>query len=256
MQSESASLLGRGEELAALGRAVEAARQGRGSFTLLSGEPGIGKSALARAFAERAADEGLIVAWGRAWEAGGAPPFWPWIEVLRQCLRARGEQPLPDVPNLGALLGLVPELGQRDPRLTPLPALDPASMRFQIGDAVAAFLFRAAHDRPLAIVLEDLHAADRPSLEALRFVASRLTGAPLALIATYRDAEARLSHETHQLLERAARAADRLPLARLDRAAVLELATRSGAPSDASFIDAIAARTEGNPLFVIETLRL
>ncbi|HEY8946962.1 MAG TPA: AAA family ATPase, partial [Polyangiaceae bacterium] len=74
--------LGRKHELHRLTRGCEAAVQGRGGMHLLVGEPGIGKTRLAEEIAAIAASRGMTVAWGRAWETGGAPSFHPWTEVL------------------------------------------------------------------------------------------------------------------------------------------------------------------------------
>ena len=56
---------------------------GRGSLALITGDPGIGKTALVADFADRAAASGVAVAWGRCAESEGAPAFWPWTQVLR-----------------------------------------------------------------------------------------------------------------------------------------------------------------------------
>ena len=78
------SFVGRGPELAALVAGLEDAFAGRGRLFLISGEPGIGKSLLAEELADVARDRGAAVLVGRCWEAGGAPPFWPWVQVLRK----------------------------------------------------------------------------------------------------------------------------------------------------------------------------
>lgn len=100
---------------------------------LLVGEPGIGKTRLAAAFAEEAADGGALVTWGRAWEAGGAPAYWPWIEALRP-LAAAAPGTLSD--RVAPIARLLPELG--GPALPPIT--DPAQERFRLFDAVASFL--------------------------------------------------------------------------------------------------------------------
>ena len=76
-------LVGRGPELDAIRAGIEEARLGRGSTFLVTGEPGIGKTRLADEAAHLASARGFAVAWGRCWEAGGAPPYWPWSEALR-----------------------------------------------------------------------------------------------------------------------------------------------------------------------------
>src|SRR5262249_60230635 len=67
----------------------EAARRGGGVFSLVRGEPGIGKPRLAERVAEEASARGFCVLWGRCWESGGAPAYWPWVQVLRSALRGR-----------------------------------------------------------------------------------------------------------------------------------------------------------------------
>src|SRR5215468_2779740 len=80
-------LVGRDGELGELLAGLDDAASGRGRLFLLAGEPGIGKSRLADEAAARARDRGFKVAWGRCWEAGGAPAYWPWVQSLRACFR-------------------------------------------------------------------------------------------------------------------------------------------------------------------------
>src|SRR5688572_22212863 len=83
VESPGRSLFARERELGELRAALRGAEAGRGALVLLVGEPGIGKTRLAQAFTDEAASRGARVSWGRAWEAGGAPAYWPWIEALR-----------------------------------------------------------------------------------------------------------------------------------------------------------------------------
>ena len=85
----SASLIGRQRELNALIAGLDAVADGNGQLFLLEGEPGIGKTHLARAISEEAQDRRIPVVWGRCWEEGGAPAYWPWTQVLRAVLRQR-----------------------------------------------------------------------------------------------------------------------------------------------------------------------
>jgi predicted ATPase len=80
------AFVGRGHEFAALASAFEAAGDGHGTLCLVSGEPGIGKSRLLTEFTAEQARNGTSIHWGFAWEAGGAPGYWPWIQVLRSVL--------------------------------------------------------------------------------------------------------------------------------------------------------------------------
>jgi predicted ATPase len=149
--------VGRSRELADLSIAIDAARSGAGSLVLVTGEPGIGKTRLIAELAHSAADGGLAVASGRCWEEGGAPPYWPWIQVLR------------------ALGGNLDQLAAAAEPRAPLPGgtggITPEGERIRLFDAVGHFLAHAAADRPLLVTLDDMHAADEPSLLLLRFLA-------------------------------------------------------------------------------------
>src|SRR5690349_20588006 len=78
--------VGRSAELSELRAGLDAAIAGQGRLVLISGEPGIGKTRLAGEFTSEARALGAAVHWGRCWEAGGAPSYWPWVEVIRQVL--------------------------------------------------------------------------------------------------------------------------------------------------------------------------
>ena len=86
--------VGRDQEMAEVLVGLEDAAAGRGRLFLLAGEPGIGKSRLADEVAATARERGARVAWGRCWEAGGAPAYWPWVQVVRACLRSQGSTAL------------------------------------------------------------------------------------------------------------------------------------------------------------------
>ncbi|MEL6186331.1 MAG: ATP-binding protein, partial [Myxococcota bacterium] len=82
-------LVGRSRELRHLSQALEGVAEGQGSSVLVVGEAGLGKSRLLEASAHGAQGAGFTTAWGRCWEAGEAPAFWPWTQVLRAVLRDR-----------------------------------------------------------------------------------------------------------------------------------------------------------------------
>src|SRR5882724_5669282 len=106
--------VGRQRELAELRAGLEDAVGGRGRFFLVVGEAGIGKTRLAEELAREATERGGVALWGRCWEGAGAPPYWPWIQLLRACARTVRAEP-PHVLGAGAasLARLVPELDQR-----------------------------------------------------------------------------------------------------------------------------------------------
>ncbi len=253
--------VGRERELAELLTGIEEALAGRGQFFLIGGEPGIGKSRLADELAARARDRGTLVLWGRCWEAGGAPAFWPWVQSLRSLVRDRDPKTLRGLLGTGAqhIAQVLPEIRASFPDLPAPPALDPEAARFLLFDATATLLRNAAKVQPLVLVMEDLHAADAPSVLLLRFIAGALTDARILVVGTYRDTE--LGHEpplTPMLAELARQPTTHsLSLRGLtapDVARFIELITSLVPPE--GLTNAVYRETEGNPLFVGEVVRL
>jgi DNA-binding SARP family transcriptional activator len=253
--------VGRARELEALEDGLEAAIAGHGRVFLLVGEPGIGKSRLAEELVQQAHTRGVRVVVGRCWEAGGAPAYWPWV----QSLRALAEETESEVlrrqlgPRARELTQLLPELRERFPDL-PLPTeLESESARFLLFEAVSAFLDASARETPLVIILDDLHAADEPSLLLLQFVARELGKSRVLVLGVYRDVDPTPTHPltvavTEVLREPFTRRMALTGLAREDVATFVELISGE-VPSDA-LVAAMHEETEGNPLFVSEIVRL
>ena len=255
----AADFVGRVGELEDLEVALEGALMGRGSVCLIRGEPGIGKSRLADELAERARRIDAQVLWGRCWEAGGAPADWPWVQSLREYVRHIPADELRDQVGGGEVAHLVPELRERLPDLPMLESPDSEGARFRLFDATASFLTRAAAQRPLLLVLEDLHAADTPSLLLLQFVAGEIAGARILIVGTYRDIELAPSNPVAGALVEVERQHSASTLAlhgfgETDVAMLIELI--AGVSPSAQLAAAIHSATGGNPLFVGELVRL
>ena len=222
-------LVGRDGEQERLQRHVAAVAAGAGAVVLLSGEPGIGKSRLATVAADLAAQRGFRIAWGRCWETGGAPAFWPWSQVFEA-------------------------LGVADPFPADAAALDAREARFRCLEQASRALREAAAATPIALVLDDLHAADVPSLDLLLVVARDVARARLLVVGTYRDVEAR-GGDAAAPLARVGRTADVMALGRLRDADVRAWIDAEVPDTPAATVADVYALTEGNPLFVREVLR-
>ena len=252
-------LVGRARELVVIAQALAEAEAGRGRLVLLAGEPGIGKTSLADAATAMAAERRFTVYWGRCWESGGAPAYFPWLGVLSALSATLDEPTLAEVLGDGAavLAEIVPELRRRLP--PPSSGAQPPAeeARFRVFRAIVALAREVSRrsEPGLVLVLDDLHAADRSSLALLHFVARELRGSKLLVLGTYRDAEARADAELGELISRIGREGTLLALSRLSEEDAQKLVT---AHAELSTLDSgrILARAQGNPLFLEEMLRL
>lgn len=250
--------VGRATELTQLARALATAAAGRGALYLIGGEPGIGKTRLADELTRRAAADGWATAWGRCWESGGAPAYWPWVQALRALV---AELPADLVASRVAaapdLLHVLPELRGRVPDLPELEPSDAELGRFRVLDATASLLRAGAAERPLLLVLDDLHAADHSSLLLLRFLARELRDLRVLVVGTYRQREAGGDPEVAAAFADLTRDGQRVALHGLGVEAVADyLAATAPARATPATIGAVHAATEGNPLFVAEMVRL
>jgi DNA-binding SARP family transcriptional activator len=253
--------VGREGELAELVRALEDALAGRGRLVLVAGEPGIGKSRLTDELIGQARMRGARVLVGRCWEAGGAPAYWPWVQSLRSYVRETEPEALQSQLGVGAadLAQLLPELRELFPALPEPAVVESEGARFRLFEAASSFLRRAAEARPLVLVLDDLHAADEPSLLLLRFLAREIADSPLLVVCAFRDVDPALRDPLTSALAQLAREPQtgQITLAGLhepDVAEYIQLAT--GTEAATTVVQAIHTETDGNPLFVVEVVRL
>ena len=255
------TFVGRERELADLDAALEDALAGRGAIALVAGEPGIGKSRLIEELIGSARTRDARVVVGRCWEAGGAPAYWPWVQALRAYIREAEPALLRHQLGAGAadLVQLLPELHERFGDLPEPAAADPEGARFRLFETVSGFLRRAAEARALVLVLDDLHAADDPSLLLLEFVAREIADTPLMVICAYRDVDPALRGPLVAALAQLVREprAVHIELEGLSQADVAEYVQRAtGVEAAPELVHTIRDETEGNPLFVVELVRL
>ncbi|MDX6618568.1 MAG: eukaryotic-like serine/threonine-protein kinase, partial [Gaiellales bacterium] len=256
-----APFVGRKREMAELLLGMDEARADCGSLFLISGEPGIGKSRLTEELLRRAREARFRVLVGRCWEAGGAPAYWPWVQGMRGYVLGCDLDTLRNELGRGAedIAQVLPELRDCFPSLAQPSSNDPEGARFRLFDSIAGFLREVSLAQPLLFVLEDLHAADAPSLLLLRFLADAVANSRLLVVGTYRDVDPVLNDALSAALSELGRqpATRFLPLTGLPEREVrtyIELATEIQ-PS-AGVVNRIHEQTEGNPLFVGEIVRL
>jgi tetratricopeptide (TPR) repeat protein len=260
--SSGSVFVGRGREMAELLTGLGDARAGRGRLFLLTGEAGIGKTRIAEELATRASATGTQVAWGRCWEGGGAPAYWPWVQVLRTCLGRLGSEHLDELAGAGArdVAQIVPELRQWLQTSADSPGVQSLSAeqaRFRLFESVSVLLRNCARLEPLMLVLDDLHDADLPSLLMLKFVARQLVTTRILIVGTYRDVEVRQSPTLSELLGAVLREGHQVPITGLDEAEVARLVRASAglAPSE-RLVTTLCEATAGNPLFIDGVVRL
>jgi hypothetical protein len=259
-------LIDRERELGAVRGALSDALAGHGRVVLIGGEPGIGKTRLARAVADDAAARGMAVWWGRGWEDGSAPAFWPWNTALRRWRDQVGRDVVAAAVDGwgGELANVFPAL--RD-EATPLATCcgdastrwETDGARFRLFDIVSRFLAAVARPAGLLVVLDDVHWADRSSLKLLEFVAATLGDARLLLVATYRDTEVGPDDACGATLAAVAResATLRLQLHGLSAESCTRWLELTGARGDLAAQGAALHReTNGNPFFVGELVQL
>jgi DNA-binding CsgD family transcriptional regulator/tetratricopeptide (TPR) repeat protein len=247
-------LVGRNEELARLRAAVARTAAGEPGIVLVGGEAGVGKSRLLTAALGDLDDVRVLT--GGCIELGGAElPFVPLVEALRTLARTTSPSDLDDLlgPARRELARLLPELAPEG--AAPPPATGSTAQLFELFLGV---LGRLGDERPLILVTEDLHWADRSTLDLVAFLVRALQGVRVLLVLTYRSDEVDRHHPLRPLLSgwERLRGVERLHLKRFDRAEVhAQIAAIVGTEPDRRMVDLVFDRSEGNAFFVEELVR-
>ena len=253
------SFVGREDELLVLSKEFERARAGECRVVLIQGEPGIGKTRLAREFCATVHERGARILLGHCAE-DTLVPYQPFVEAIARHL---SDCPLDELrldlgDTGGELRRLAPELAERLPDLPEPLRGDPAGERYRLYRAVACVLENMAASAPLVLAIEDLHWADKATLSLLAHVVGVVRASPLLILCTYRGTELPRTDALSATLSdlRREQVLERLSLAGLDEHQVAGLVDRiGGLGATSQLARALHERTDGNPLFVEEVLR-
>ena len=251
----SLPLVGRARELAELEQIWDSVSGGSGAAALIRGEAGIGKTRLATELRARAAESGGLTAACAALDLGGAAPLSLWAELIRELLPALAAPPAdaawPD--DLAVLTAELPAHFGRSGR--PSASMVPDLQRTRLFEAVVALLEWAARQAPLLLIVEDVHAADAPSLELAAYAARRVAGLRVMVLITRRELpdSADADRLEHALRARGLLACE-VELEPLAPEPVAALARHAARLSEEN-VRRVIERCEGNALLAVETAR-
>ena len=257
------AFFGRADELARLTETQKAsAAEQRLRVTLISGEPGIGKTTLVAQAARGAHAAGANVLYGHC-EEGLGVPYQPWITALSQLVEHTDEAVLRafvDAKGL-ALARLLPDLARRLSMPVPDAGSDADSERFLILEGVTRLLAMASTSSPIVLVLDDLHWVDAASLQLLRHLVSSAAPMSVLVVGTYRESDLSRSHPLVGALAdlRRESCVDRIDLVGLEDVEIIDLlgaaAGHHVADDGVALAHALRRETAGNPFFLVEVIR-
>ena len=220
--------IGRRRELALATEALDSAAIAAGNVLVVAGAAGIGKSRLAREVASTARGRGMNVAWTAGWPGPGAPPYWPWPQVLAA------------LDPTGAPNAVIDTLIHEPERFDHFAA---------VGERVLAF----AAERPVVIVLDDAHLIDADGLLLARYVGRAAAGRRLLLLLTHRVG-AEVPASSAEILADIGRDGTVVELRGLRPDEVTELMQAHGEAGNAALTDRVCQLTDGNPFLVEQVL--
>jgi len=259
----SPEFVGRATELERLGAALDRAAEGTAAAVFVGGESGVGKTRLLRELERLAVERGARVLRGDclAFGADGLP-YAPIAAALRGLTRELSPAAFEELvgPGAGDLSRLLPELSVSHAPEEPAEGVSGA------GDAIAqarlfgllrTLLDRLAAEAPVLLAIEDIHWADRSTLEFLSSLLRGLRDERLLLVCTYRGDELHRQHPLRPFLaeEERRQIVERLEVAAFSRAELAEqVAGILGSAAEPGLVARLHARTEGNAFFAEELL--
>jgi tetratricopeptide (TPR) repeat protein len=254
-------LVGRVTELAETRELWRRAREGHGHAVLLSGEPGAGKTRLAREVMIQAAVDGAVVLTGGCYEYEATTPYLPFVEAFRRWVREQND----DATMVDVLGDAAPQIAKLAPeleaRLGPFPLrheLPAHEERLLLFDAVATIFSNLAKDRGLLFFVDDLHWSDRGTLWLLAHLLRQMRDQRVLIVACYRETELDRTHPLAGALVdwNRERLTTRITLRRFDANETSDqLSALLGERVSSEFGYAVHRETEGNPFFVEEVLK-
>lgn len=254
------TFVGRDAELKQLHDGFDEALAGHGSLAMVVGEPGIGKTSLCEQLAGHVAERGGKTLVGHCYEEGSLSlPYLAFVEAVRSHVLVLEPEDLKAQLGQGVeeLARIVPEIRERT-QVELRPSGDPEEERYRLLQAASDFLRNAAAVQPLLVVLEDLHDADRGTLDMLTHLARNLSGSKLLVVGTYRDVQVDRAHPLSSALAELRRVTsfERIALRGLTQDEVHRmLGAIAGREVPWRWAEVVHRQTEGNPLFVQEVMR-
>ncbi len=234
--------------------------RGRGAVVTITGDHGVGKTRLARELCALAERAGAGVLWGQARDDEGSPAYGPWAEIVIRHIERVGRARARALMGGGAgdIARMLPGLDTRRSPASQSPEPPSPEARFRLFVSMRSYLRRVADAGPLVLVLDDLHYCDPDSLRLLEAVADDLRDSRTLLVGTCVEKRAARHPALAAVLEGLTKLPwhERLAIGNLSREETHRLLAREvGDESAAGFADLVHARTDGNPLFVIQAAR-
>ena len=254
------TFVGREPELKILEKAFDNALSGQGSLLMIVGEPGIGKTTITEQLATYVGMRGGKSLVGHCYEEGSLSlPYLAFVETMRQYVAQQDGEQLAKQLGSGAadVARIVSEVRDRV-TVEPSASSSPEEERFRLFQSVTGFLRNASGAQPMCLVLEDLHDADKGTMEMLVHLSRNLTGARILLVGTYRDVEVDRTHPLSAALAelRRVESFQRIPLRGLSPDEVRRMLSNiAGQEVVHELAEAVYRQTEGNPLFIQEVIR-
>jgi tetratricopeptide (TPR) repeat protein/predicted Ser/Thr protein kinase len=256
---ERTPFVGRDSETIELSRLLDRMLTGQGGLILIGGEPGVGKTRLARELMAEGRKRGCLCLTGHCYEMEGAAPFVPFVEITEQTVRLIPQAVRAAMGDLAPeIAAMVPSLRRTYADIAPLPDVPADQRRRLMFGAFLDYVQRGTQKSPGVFLLDDLHWADEPTLQLLVHIAPHLASMRLLVVGTYRDVELDVGRPFAKTLESLLRQrlATRIALRRLNESGVQELLVKmGGAAPPSELTKAVFRETEGNPFFIEEVFQ-